>query len=161
MKKGIGAVAAAVAGAGLLSLAGYASAYGGHGFHHHGGSAVSSCVAVMSPARKENLKGIFSGQRNTLKTDFENVATAQKALSAAILSGNKDLSTQETALANARQQLQKDRDAAAMQVCGELNSTQLSAAHTLFNNLSALHESTHQQARSYIESAKTAAGQAE
>jgi hypothetical protein len=65
---------------------------------------------------------------------------------------------QETALSNARQQLQKDQDSTASQICGQLNSTQLSAAQTLFNNLWTLRENTHQQARSYFQAARAAAG---
>lgn len=127
------------------------------GRRHHG-TAIMPCAVVMTPQQKANLKTVFSGQRRTLHSDWQNVMAAHKALTAAILAGSKDVSSQEAALTVAQQQLMKDKDALAMQVCGQLDSSQLSAASTLFNNLSSLHESTHRQARQYFQEAKAAAG---
>jgi len=139
----------------LLAGNGYAQAFHGH---HHGMSAMGPCIAVMSSSQKANLKQTFSTGRQTLQTDRQNVASAKQALVSAILSGSKDVSSQESALASAQQQLQKDQDSAAQQVCSQLSSTQLSAAQTLFNNMTALRASTRQQAKTYLQQAKAAAG---
>jgi hypothetical protein len=93
-----------------------------------------------------------------LKTDRQNVASAKQALVSAILSGSKDVSSQESGLATAQQQLQKDEDSTAEQVCGQLSSTQLSAAQTLFNNMTTLHANTRAQAKTYFQQAQAAAG---
>jgi hypothetical protein len=147
---------AAVVVAGVSFAAnGYAQGFAGH---HHGNSAIRPCIAVMSSSQKADLKQIFSAEKQTLKTDRQNVVSAKQALTSAILSGSKDVSSQESALASAQQQLQKDQDSAAEQVCGQLSSTQLSAAQTLFNNLTTLHTNTRQQAKTYFEQAKSAAG---
>lgn len=142
---------------GITLLSGNSYAQGFHG-HHHGMSAVGPCVAVMSSSQKANLKQTFSAERQTLETDRQNVATAKQALVSAILSGSKDVSSQESALATAQQQLQKDTDSTAEQVCGQLSSTQLSAAQTLFNNLTTLHANTRAQAKTYFQQAQAAAG---
>jgi hypothetical protein len=134
-----------------------AHAFGTHGGMHHSG-AIMPCVAVMTQAQKANLKTVFGSQKATLRSDWQNVASVRKALTTAILSGSKDVSKEETALNTARQQLVKDKDALAMQVCGQLSPSQLQAASTLFTNLSNLHESTHSQARQYFRQAKAAAG---
>ena len=144
-----------VIGTALLASNGYAQGFGGH---HRGGSATRTCIAVMSSSQKANLKQIFSTQKQTLMTDHQNVKSAKNALTTAILSGSKDVSSQESALASAQQQLQKDSDATAAQICGQLSSTQLSAAQTLFTNMSTLRANTHQQAMSYFQQAQTAAG---
>jgi hypothetical protein len=150
-------LAAAAIGTGFLAVSAYAHGFGHHG--RHGSSAVMSCIAVMSPAQRANLKQTFAGNKDKFKADFGAVKSAQNALATAILSGSKDVSTQETALSNAKLQLLKDKDAAAIQLCGQLDAKQLSAASTLHNNLVTLHESTHQQARNYFEAARSAAGE--
>jgi len=68
------------------------------------------------------------------------------------------VSSQESGLASAQQQLQKDEDSMAQQVCSQLSSTQLNAAQTLFKNMTALHANMRQQAKTYLQQAKTAAG---
>src|SRR2546423_4954404 len=138
------ATLALIGSAFLTAKAANAQCFGGH---HRSGSAIRSCIAVMSSAQKANLKQLFSEQKQTLMTDHQNVASARNALTTAILSGSKDVSSQEAALASAQQQCQKDGDATAAQVCSQLNSTQLSAAQTLFSNMSTLHANTRQQAR--------------
>jgi len=157
MKNGlIFPVTAVVIFAGALFAGyGYAQGFGGH---HHGMSAMGSCIAVMSSSQKANLKQTFSTQRQTLQTDRQNVASAKQTLVSAILSGSKDVSSQESGLASAQQQLQKDEDSMAEQVCSQLGSTQLSAAQTLFNNLTTLHANTRQQAKSYFQQAQAATG---
>ena len=140
----------------LFAGNGYAFGPGGH---HHGASAIGPCIAVMSASQKANLKQTFSNEKQTLQTDRQNVASAKQALVTAILSpGNQGLSTQESNLATAQQQLQKDEDTTAQQVCGQLSSTQLSAALTLFNNLTTLHANTRQQAKAFFQQAQAAAG---
>lgn len=118
-----------------------------------------SCIAVMSPTQRANLKQVFEGNKDKFKADFAAVKKAKNALATAILSGNKDVSAQEADLSKAKLQLLKDKDAAAIQVCGELDAKQLSAADTLHNNLVTLHENTRKQARSYFEAARSAAGE--
>jgi hypothetical protein len=120
--------------------------------------AMGACIAVMSTSQRANLKPIFSGEKQTWMADHQKVIAAKKALATAILSGSKDVTAQEASLASAQQQLQKDQDSTAAQVCGQLSSTQLSAAQTLFNNVSALRANEHQQMRTYFEQAQTAAG---
>lgn len=149
--------AAALAGTFLLAASPSAFAFGGH--HRGGGmSAMRSCIAVMSTSQRANLKQTFSGEKQTWMTDHQNVSAAKKALANAILSGSKDVSSQEAALASAQQQLQKDQDATAAQVCSQLSSTQLSAAQTLFSNVSTLRANEHQQMHTYFEQAQSAAG---
>jgi hypothetical protein len=139
----------------LLTGNAYAFGYGGD---YRGMSAMGPCIAVMSSSQRANLKQTLSTRKQTLKTDHQNVASAKQALVSAILSGSKDVSSQESALTTAQQQLQKDEDSTAEQVCGQLSATQLSAAQTLFNNLTTLHANTRAQAKAYFQQAQTAAG---
>lgn len=146
-------VATLAIGTGFLAAGAHAEGFHGH---HGGGSPIGSCIAVMSSAQRANLKNTFKAQEQTLRTDRQNLATARQALTAAIVSGSKDVTAQETALSSAELQMQKDRDALAMQICGQLSPIQLGAAKTLNTNLANLRQSTHQQAHSYIQNAKAA-----
>jgi hypothetical protein len=148
-------VATMAIGAGFLASTG-AFAQGFHG--HRGGSAMRSCIAVMSSTQKAGLKTTFSGQKQTLQTDRQNVMTARNALTTAILSNSGDVSSQEGALSTAQAQYQKDQDALAGQVCKGLSSTQLTAAQTLNTNMTNLRASSHQQAQGYIQAAQAAGG---
>jgi hypothetical protein len=112
----------------------------------------------MSSSQKADLKQTFSTEKQSLKSERQNVVSAKQELTLAILSGSKDVSSLESGLATAQQQLQKDEDSAAAQVCGQLSSAQLSAAKTLFNNLTTLHTNTRQQEKTYFQQAKSAAG---
>jgi hypothetical protein len=147
--------AAFIVSSALLAGIGYAEGFHGH---HHGTSATGLCIAVMSSSQKANLKQTFGTDRETWKNDRQNVATAKQALVSAILSGSKDVGSQESALATAQQQLQKDTDSKAQQVCGQLSSTQLSAAKTLFSNLTTLHANMRAESKSYFQQAKAASG---
>jgi Heavy-metal resistance len=142
---------------GLLASAAHAQ-----GFHgHRGGGAIGSCIAVMNSTQKASLKATFSGQKQTLQTDRQNVMSARSALTQAILAGGSNssaISTAEGNLATAQGQMQKDRDALATQVCTGLSATQLTAAQTLNTNMTNLHASTHQQAQSYFQAAQAAGG---
>ncbi len=140
---------------GLLTGNAYAFGPGGH---HRGMSAIGPCVAVMSSSQRATLRQTLGTQRQTLENDHQNVSSAKQALVSAILSGSKDVSSQEATLASAQQQLQKDEDSTAEQVCSQLNGTQLSAAQTLFNNLTTLHANTRAQAKTYFQQAQAAAG---
>jgi hypothetical protein len=148
-------ITAAIISSAFLPGNGYAQGFAGH---HHAMSAVRPCIAVMSSSQKANLKQIFSTEKQTLKTDRQDVASAKQALVSAILSGSKDVSSQESGLVSAQQQLQKDEDAMAQQVCGQLASAQLSAAQSLFNNMTMLRTNTRQQAQTYFQQAQAAAG---
>lgn len=159
MRKLIASAAAAIIGSGFFVASTYAQGFAGH--HRGGISAIRPCIAVMSASQKATLQQIFSTQKQTLRTDHQNVASAKKTLAAAILSGGKDVSSQESTLASAQQQLQKDQDATAAQVCSQLSATQLSAAQSLFNDLVTLHTNTRQQAQSYLQQAQAAAGNAQ
>jgi hypothetical protein len=157
MKK-LGLVAGAASVAVIaLGAAAYAHAFGPMHAGMHRNGPIMPCVAVMTKAQRADLRTVLAGQKATLRSDFQKVAAANNALTTAILSGSKDVSSQEAALNTARQQLLKDRDALAMKVCGQLSSSQLQAAGTLFTKLSSLHQSTHAQARQYFQEAKTAA----
>jgi hypothetical protein len=129
-----------------------------HGFPHHrgGASAMMPCMVVATPEQKANLRQLFTSHKQTLITDHQNLRSARQALNEAILSGTKDVTTQEAAVAKAQQQMLHDRDALAAQFCGQLSQQQLSAADTLYKNLSQLHEQSHQQARSYFAAARSA-----
>ena len=111
----------------------------------------------MSSSQKAKLRQIFSSEKQPVEADRQNVVSAKRALVSAILSGSKDVSLQESGLANA-QQLQKDEDSVTEQVYSQLSSAQLSAVQTLFNNITALHANMRQQAKTYLQQAKTAAG---
>ena len=126
--------------------------------HHREMSAAGPCIAVMNSSQRANFKQTFGTERQALQNDRQNVATAKQTLMSAILSNTKDLTTQESGLAAAQQQLQKDEDSAAQQVCSQLSSTQMTAALTLFNNLTTLHTNMRQQARTYFQQAQAAAG---
>jgi hypothetical protein len=149
-------VATLALGTSLLAAVG-AQAAGFHG--HRGGGAMGSCIAVMNSTQKANLKTTFSGDKQTMETDRQNLMSARNGLTSAILSGSKDLSTQETALATAQAQVQKDRDALATQVCSQLSAGQLTAAQTLNTNMTNLRASTHSQAQGYYQTAQAAAGE--
>jgi hypothetical protein len=148
-------ITAAIISAPLVAANGYTQGFAGH---QHGMSAARPCIAVMPSSQKANLKQIFSSERQTLKTDRQNVVSAKQTLTSAILSSSKDVSSQESGLASAQEQLQKDEDATAEQVCSQLSSTQLSAAQSLFNNMTSLRANTRQQARTYFQQAQAAAG---
>jgi Heavy-metal resistance len=157
MKKGsiLHITALIILSSALLTANAYAF---GHGGHHRGMSAMRPCIAVMSSSQRANLRQTFSTQKQTMETDHQNVSSAKQALVSAILSGSKDVSSQESALASAQQQLQKDEDSTAEQVCSQLSSTQLSAAQTLFNNMTTLHANMRAQAKAYFQQAQAAAG---
>ena len=146
----------ALAGVITAMLAPAAFAQGGRG-HRGGGSAMMPCMAVAQPEQKAQLKQIFAGAKQTLKTDRQNVKTARSALTEAILSGRKDVGAQEAALSKAELTMQHDRDTMATQFCGQLSPAQREAASTLYKNMSKLREQSHAQARSYIEAAKASA----
>jgi hypothetical protein len=110
-------VAVIVMSSGLLASNGYAFGFGGH---HRGMSAMGPCMVVMSSSQNANLKQTFSGEKQTLETDRQNLVSAKQALVSAILSGSKNVSSQESGLASAQQQLQKDEDSMAEQVCSQL-----------------------------------------
>jgi phosphoenolpyruvate-protein kinase (PTS system EI component) len=140
----------------MLSPAAFA-----HGFRgHRGGSAMMPCMAVAQPQQKANLKKMFADSKQTLKTDRQNVKTARNALNEAILSGSKNVAAQEGALSKAQLQMLHDRDMLATQFCGQLSSSQLNAASTLYKNMRKLHEQSHAQAKSYLEAAKSAGSSA-
>jgi len=152
-------VAALAIGTGFVASAAHAQSFHGH---HHGG-AMGSCMAVMNSTQKGSLKATFSGQKSALQTDRQNVMAARTALTTAILSGGSNssaVSTAEGNLATAQAQLQKDEDALAVQVCGGLSATQLTAAQTLNTNMTNLHASTRQQAQGYFQAAQAAANPA-
>ena len=143
--------------ASLLACAGLAYAHEGHGRGHRD-SAMGPCIAVMSKDQRTSLKETFHGQMKSMWTDYQSVEAAKKDLTSAILAGTQNVSAQETALATAQGQLQKDRDTMAAKVCSQLSSDQRTAAQTLYKNLQTLHENSRKQARRYFEAAKVASG---
>jgi|GEM_PF-4239404 hypothetical protein len=129
-----------------------------HGFAHRRGaaSALMPCMVVATTQQKADLRRMFLSQKQTLITDRQNLRSAKQALNEAILSGSKDVTSQEAAVGKAQQQLLHDRDALAAQFCGQLSQQQLGAAQTLYNNLSQLRAESHRQARSYFAAARGA-----
>lgn len=136
-----------------------ASAAFAHGFSHHrgGASAMMPCRIVATSQQKANLKQLFMSRKQTLITDRENLRSARQALNEAILSGSKDITTQEAAVGTAQQQLLHDRDALATEFCEQLSQQQLGAAQTLYKNLRQLRTESHQQAQKYFAAARSAA----
>jgi hypothetical protein len=146
-----------LAAAGLITAL-LAPAAFAHGFRHHrgGASAMMPCMVVATPEQKANLKQLFTSHKQTLMTDHQKLRSTRQTLNEAILSGSKDLTSQEEAVAKAQQRLQHDRDALAAQFCGQLSQKQRSAAQTLYKNLSELRAKSHQEARSYFAAARSA-----
>jgi hypothetical protein len=159
-RKHILSLAAATIGSGLIALT---SAYafgpgGGHG--HHGSGAIKACIAVMNHDQRSGLKTIFMDEKGTLMPDHQKVRADKQALNLAILTKG-DVSGAEATLATDKAALQKEEDALAGKVCGILstgNPNQLKAAQDLYTGLTALHQNTHEQARTLFKNARTAAG---
>ncbi len=150
------AIAAAAVGSAAIAVAAQAHGFGPHG--HHGSGAARSCIAVMTPDQRANLKTIFSGAKADIIADHQKVESAKQELALAILNKTGDVSPQENNLSAARLKLTQDEDAAAAKVCGLLNAKQLSAAEGLYKNMVALRQSTRQQAHEYFKQARSAAG---
>ena len=152
-------ISMALAAVGSAALAiGVAHADGfGHGGHHHGSAAAKACIAVMTHDQRANLRSIFGGEKMTLMTDHQTVASDKQALTLAILD-KTDLSGPESKLSADQQKLQQEEDAVAAKICATLSTQQQNAAKGLYNNLVALRQSSHLQARNYFKQARTAAG---
>lgn len=142
---------AAVTGAAILSVAAYAQAFGGHG-GHHGSAALSACLAAAPKSVKTSLWSTFKS--SSLRTDRQNVQTAKQALEQQILAKNNSLSEYENALSQAQLKVLQDQDAIAQSVCGQLSSSQLAAASSLYSNL----QNNRQTVRGYFQAAHQAAG---
>ncbi len=149
--------AAAIGSAALAVAAAHANGFG-HGGHRHGSAAAKACIAVMTHDQRANLKSIFSGEKTTLMSDHQKVASDNQDLTQAILGKTSDLSTLENNLSAAKLKLLQDEDATATKICATLNPQQLSAAQGLYKNLLTLRQTTHQQAQDYFKQARTAAG---
>jgi hypothetical protein len=80
--------------------------------------------------------------------------TARRNLAQQILAKNPSLTEYETALSQAKLKVMQDEDAIAQNVCGQLSSSQLAAASTLYSNL----ESNRQTLRGYFAAARQASG---
>ncbi|HKD65360.1 MAG TPA: hypothetical protein VKB84_00870 [Candidatus Binataceae bacterium] len=149
--------AAAVGSVALAAAAVHAEGFGHHG-RHHGSGAVRACIAVMNPTQRANLKTIFTpDEKSTLKGDYEAVKGARNALNLAILGGTTDLSKQEGDLSAAQSKLLADQDKLAVKICGSIGQPQLGSADTLYKNLAALRESTHEKAHEILKEAHAAA----
>jgi hypothetical protein len=144
---------AAITGAAILTLVGYAQAFSGHGGHHHGSPALAACLAAAPKSVKANLWSTFKS--SSLRSDREAVWTAKQNLAQAILAKNTSLTSYETALSNAQLRVIQDEDTIAQSVCGALSSAQLTAASTLYTNL----QNNRQAVRGYFEAAHQAAGE--
>jgi hypothetical protein len=143
---------ATLTGAAILGLAVSAHAFPGGGGHHHGSPALAACMAVTPQSAKSTLWSTVKG--STLHTDMEAVQTAKNNLAQQILAKNTSLTQYETALSQAQLKVIQDQDAVAENVCGQLSSTQLAAASTLYTNL----QNNHQTVRGYFEAAHQASG---
>jgi hypothetical protein len=143
-----------VTGAAVLGLAVSAHAFGAHGQHHHGSPALAACMAVTPQSAKSTLWSTLKG--SSLHTDMQAVETAKNNLAQQILAKNTSLTQYETALSQAQLKAIQDEDAVAQNVCGQLSSTQLAAASTLYSNL----QNNRQTVRGYFEAAHQASGDA-
>jgi hypothetical protein len=151
MKKSL-AIAAAVAGAGILTFAAYAAAFHGGGFRH-GSPALMACLAAAPKSVKADLKSTFSN--SPLRGDWRAVQTAKQNLAAQILAKTTPLTQYENALSQAELKLIQDEDALAQGVCGQLSAAQLAAASTLYHNL----QSNRKTVLGYFHAAHQAANQ--
>jgi hypothetical protein len=146
---------AAVAGAAIFAVTGYAQAFGGHGGHggHHGSSALAACLAAAPKSVKTGLRSTFKSSSS--RSDEEAVHAAKQNLAQAILAQTTPLTPYENALSAAQLKVIQDEDAIAQNVCGQLSTSQLAAASTLYTNL----QSNRQTVRGYFQTAHAAAGQ--
>jgi hypothetical protein len=156
-RKGVLSLAAVTIGAGLLAV-GTASAFGFGHHGHHGSGAARACLAVMPKDQRPQLKSIFTKYGPTLKADRKAVFEAKQAVEQGILTKSSDLATLEGNLATAKTNLQHEEDLVAGDICGLLNMTQLGAADNLYNELVALRENTHKQAREDVQKARESVG---
>ena len=145
---------ATIAGAAIIALAASAQAFAGHGGHHHGSPALAACMAVAPQSTKANLHSTFKG--SSLWTDKQAVQTAKNNLAQQILAKNISLGQYESALSQAQLKVIQDQDTIAEGVCGQLSSTQLAAASTLYTNL----QNNRQTIKGYFDTAHQASGDA-
>jgi hypothetical protein len=143
-------IAAAVAGAGILTATVSAQAFPGH-WRHHGSPALMVCLAAAPKTVKANLRSTFAN--SPLRSDRQAVWTAKQNLTEQVLAGNKSLTQYENALSQAQLKLVQDEDSLTQSACGQLTQAQLSAASTLYSNL----QSNHQTVRGYFQAAHQAA----
>ncbi|HKN00753.1 MAG TPA: hypothetical protein VJX23_09580 [Candidatus Binataceae bacterium] len=145
---------AAAAGAAILSLAGYVQAFSGHGGHHHGSPALAACLAVAPKSLKISLRSTFKS--SSLRSDQKAVWTAKQNLAQAILAPPTTPPTSLTPLENELSAAQltviQDEDKIALSVCGQLTSSQLTAASTLYGQL----QNNRQTVRGYFQTAHAA-----
>lgn len=140
----------------IVALAAPAAfAFGPHGRWH--ASPMMPCMVVAHPQQKAQLRQLFRKSRHTMIADHHKLMSARKALTEAILSGDKNISSQEEAVAKAHQQLLHNRDAIAVEFCGQLSPKQRAAAETLYKNLATLREQSHEKARAYFKQARSTA----
>lgn len=142
----------------IVLLAPAAFAFGPRDHGHGHASAMMPCMVVAQPQQKAKLRQLFMKSKKTFKADHRKLMTAKKELNEAILSGDKNVTSQEEAVTKAHQQLLRDRDAIAIEFCGQLSPKQRTAAQKLYRNLASLREQTHEKARKYCKEAKAAAG---
>jgi len=145
---------ATVTGAAILGLAVSAHAFSGHGGHHHGSPALAACMTAAPQSIKSNLWSTFKG--SSLRADRQAVETAKNNLAQQILAKNTSLGQYESALSQAQLKVIQDQDTIAEGVCGQLSSTQLVAASTLYTNL----QNNRQTVKGYFETAHQASGDA-
>ena len=156
-RKYILSLAAATIGSGLIAVtAAHAFGPGGHG-GHHGSGAVKACIAVMNQDQRTGLKTIFMDEKGTLMPAHQKVHADRQALELAILNKG-DVSVAETTLNTDKAALQTAEDDLAVKICGTLTDKQPAAAVSLYTGLTALRQSTHEQARTLFQNARTAAG---
>ena len=152
MKK-TSALVASVAGVAVLALAGYVQAFSGPGGHHHGSSALGTCLAAAPKSLKTNLHSTF--ESSSLHTDRQALSTAKQNVTQFILGINTatPLSTLENNLSAAELKVIQDEDAIAQSVCKQLTTAQLAAASTLYTNL----QNNRQTVHGYFAAAQQAA----
>jgi hypothetical protein len=102
---------------------------------------------------KTNLWSTFKS--SSLGADRQAESLAKQNLAQQILAKNSSLTEYERALSQAQLKVIQDEDAIAQNGCGQLSTSQLAAASTLYTNL----QNNWQTTRGYFEAAREASGQ--
>jgi hypothetical protein len=152
MRKKLSTLVAVASGAAIVTVAGYALAFSGHGGHHRGSPAMAACMAAAPQSVKSNLRSTF--KNSSIKSDRAALSTARQSLAQQILAKNTSLTSYETAVSQAQLKVLQDEDAVAQNVCGQLSPTQLASATTLYTNLQNARQTMH----SYVAAAHQASG---
>jgi hypothetical protein len=155
-RKSILMLAAIIAGELVVVAAVHAESLGGHRDQHLS-EAAQACLVVIRQDQRRGLDKIFREQKSVFIADDKAWSAAKHDVSLAILT-KSDMTTPENNLFAAKTKVQHDEDAMAAKICGLLDKKQLSAAEDLYKNLTALRQSSDEEAGNYFKAARSAAG---